>query len=148
MPSAEAPEFGVTAGEAKVDFRKVHDHIHSVIGAIAPNDSVERFRAMGVNVIEAAAHFVDKTTLMAGQTSRSAPAATSFATGSSAFVPPIPGLDTVEYLTNETLFERTRAPRHLIVIGGGPIGMEMAQAHRSLGAEVTVIEGCQGAGQG
>jgi pyruvate/2-oxoglutarate dehydrogenase complex dihydrolipoamide dehydrogenase (E3) component len=55
MPSAEAPEFGVSAGEAKVDFRKVHDHIHSVIGAIAPNDSVERFRAMGVNVIESEA---------------------------------------------------------------------------------------------
>jgi pyruvate/2-oxoglutarate dehydrogenase complex dihydrolipoamide dehydrogenase (E3) component len=55
------------------------------------------------------------------------------ATGSSALVPPIPGLDTVEYLTNETLFERTRAPRHLIVIGGGPIGMEMAQAHSQSG---------------
>jgi pyruvate/2-oxoglutarate dehydrogenase complex dihydrolipoamide dehydrogenase (E3) component len=144
---AEAPEFGVTAGEAKVNFRKVHDHIHSVIGAIAPNDSVERFRAMGVNVIEAEARFVDKTTLMAGQTEIRARRYV-VATGSSALVPPIPGLDTVEYLTNETLFERTRAPRHLIIIGGGPIGMEMAQAHRRLGAEVTVVEGCQGTGQG
>jgi uncharacterized membrane protein YdjX (TVP38/TMEM64 family) len=88
---AEAPEFGVTAGEAKVNFRKVHDHIHSVIGAIAPNDSVERFRAMGVNVIEAEARFVDKTTLMAGQTEIRARRYV-VATGSSALVPPIPGL--------------------------------------------------------
>jgi pyruvate/2-oxoglutarate dehydrogenase complex dihydrolipoamide dehydrogenase (E3) component len=143
---AEAPQFGVTAGEAKVDFRKVHDHVHSVIGAIAPNDSVERFRAMGVNVIEAAAHFTDKSTVMAGDIEIRARRFV-VATGSSAFVPPIPGLDTVEYLTNETLFERTRAPRHLIVIGGGPIGMEMAQAHRRLGAEVTVIEGLRALGK-
>lgn len=136
----EAPSFGVTAGEVKVNFGKVHDHIHSVIGAIAPNDSVERFRAMGVNVIEAEARFVDKTTLMAGETEIRARRYV-VATGSSAFVPPIPGLDTVEYLTNETLFDRTRATKHLIIIGGGPIGMEMAQAHRRLGAEVTVLEG-------
>ena len=137
---AEAPSFGVTAGEAKVNFGKVHDHIHSVIAAIAPNDSVERFRAMGVNVIEAEARFIDKNTVMAGGTEIRARRYV-VATGSSAFVPPIPGLDAVDYLTNETLFDRTRAPRHLIIIGGGPIGMEMAQAHRRLGAEVTVVEG-------
>lgn len=143
---AEAPDFGVSAGDPKVDFRKVHDHVHSVIGAIAPNDSVERFRAMGVTVIEAAAQFTDKSTVVAGDFEIRARRFV-VATGSSAFVPPIPGLDGVEYLTNETLFERTRAPKHLIVIGGGPIGMEMAQAHRRLGAEVTVIEGLKALGK-
>ncbi|MDF1608274.1 FAD-dependent oxidoreductase [Hoeflea sp. YIM 152468] len=143
---AKAPDFGVTAGEVKVNFRKVHDHIHAVIGAIAPNDSVERFRAMGVHVIEAEARFIDKNTLMAGGTEIRARRYV-VATGSSALVPPIPGLDTVDYLTNETLFDRTRAPKHLIVIGGGPIGMEMAQAHRRLGAEVTVVEGLRALGK-
>jgi pyruvate/2-oxoglutarate dehydrogenase complex dihydrolipoamide dehydrogenase (E3) component len=143
---AEASHFGVSAGEAKVDFRKVHDHVHSVIGAIAPNDSVERFRAMGVNVIEAAAHFTDKSTVMAGDIEIRARRFV-VATGSSPFVPPIPGLDEVPYLTNETIFDQTRKPGHLIVIGGGPIGMEMAQAHRRLGSEVTVIEGMKALGK-
>ncbi|MCY0149597.1 FAD-dependent oxidoreductase [Hoeflea sp. G2-23] len=143
---AEAPDFGVSAGEVKVNFRKVHDHVQSVIGAIAPNDSVERYRAMGVNVIQAEARFVDKNTVVAGDTEIRARRYV-VATGSSAFVPPIPGLDDIDYLTNETLFERTRAPKHLIVIGGGPIGMEMAQAHRRLGAEVTVVEGARALGK-
>ncbi|MEP3438003.1 MAG: FAD-dependent oxidoreductase [Hoeflea sp.] len=143
---AQAPDFGVSAGEAKVNFHKVHDHVHAVIGAIAPNDSVERFRAMGVNVIQAEARFVNKTTVIAGETEIRARRYV-IATGSSPFVPPIPGLDTVDYLTNETLFERTRAPRHLIIIGGGPIGMEMAQAHRRLGVEVTVVEGFKALGK-
>ena len=69
------------------------------------------------------------------------------ATGSSPFVPPIPGLDTVDYFTNETLFENTRKPAHLIVIGGGPIGMEMAQAHLRLGSKVTVVEGLKALGK-
>ena len=143
---AQAPHFGVSAGEVSVNFRKVHDHVHAVIGAIAPNDSVERFRAMGVNVIEAEARFIDKATVMAGDTEIRARRYV-IATGSSPFVPPIPGLETVDYLTNETLFERTRAPKHLIIIGGGPIGMEMAQAHRRLGAEVTVVEGFKALGK-
>ena len=136
---AEAPKYGVSAGEVNVNFRKVHDHIHSVIASIAPNDSVERYQAMGVKVIKAEARFIDKTTLVAGDTEIRARRYV-VATGSSAFVPPITGLDKIDYLTNETLFERTRAPKHLIIIGGGPIGMEMAQAHRRLGADVTRSE--------
>ena len=143
---AEAPDFGVFAGAPEIDFRKVHAHVQSVIASIAPTDSVERFRALGVTVIEAEAKFRDRRTVVAGDFEI---AARRFvvATGSAPFVPPIPGLDTVEYLTNETIFERTRAPKHLIVIGGGPIGMEMAQAHRRLGAEVTVIEGMKALGK-
>ncbi|WP_419907317.1 dihydrolipoyl dehydrogenase family protein [Hoeflea sp.] len=143
---AEAPHFGVNAGEAKIDYKKVHQHIHSVIGAIAPNDSVERFTALGVKVIETSAAFTDPDTVVAGDYEIKARRFV-VATGSSPFVPPIPGLDTVDYLTNETLFDRTQRARHLIVIGGGPIGMEMAQAHRRLGSEVTVIEGLKALGK-
>ncbi|MEX3011299.1 NAD(P)/FAD-dependent oxidoreductase [Hoeflea sp. TYP-13] len=143
---AEAPHFGVSSGDVKVDYRKVHAHIHSVIGAIAPNDSVERFTALGVKVIEDAAAFTDPETVIAGDYEIKARRFV-VATGSSAFVPPIPGIDTVDYLTNETLFDRTQKARHLIVIGGGPIGMEMAQAHRRLGSEVTVIEGLKALGK-
>lgn len=141
-----ANKFGIKPVEPEVNFKKVHDHIHSVIGAIAPNDSVERFTALGVKVIEAHGKFVDKDTVVAGDYEIKARRFV-VATGSSAFVPPIPGLDKVEYLTNETLFEQTRRPAHLIVIGGGPIGMEMAQAHRRLGSEVTVIEGLKALGK-
>ena len=143
---AEAEQFGVSAGEATVDFSKVHDHVQAVIGTIAPNDSVERFTALGVKVIEAEGRFVDAGTVVAGGHEIKARRFV-VATGSSPFVPPIPGIDTVDYLTNETLFDRTRKARHLIVIGGGPIGMEMAQAHHRLGSQVTVIEGLKALGK-
>ena len=143
---AEAPHFGVHGGELQVDYKKVHAHIRSVIDTIAPNDSVERFTALGVKVIEAAGAFIDPNTVVAGDYEIKARRFV-VATGSSPFVPPIPGIDTVDYLTNETLFDRTRKARHLIVIGGGPIGMEMAQAHRRLGSQVTVVEGLKALGK-
>ena len=109
------------------------------IAAIAPHDSVERFEGLGVKVIQAAARFTGPRTIEAGAHTI---AARRFvlATGSSPFVPPIDGLDAVPFLTNETIFELDTLPRHLMVIGGGPIGIEMAQAHRHLGAQVTVLE--------
>jgi len=136
---AEAPVFGVDAGLPTIDFERVHAHVHEVIAAIQPNDSVERFRAMGVKVIEAEGRFIDRRRVMAGDYEIAARRYV-VAAGSSPLVPPIPGLDSVDYLTNETLFELKKGPKHLVIIGGGPIGMEMAQAHRRLGAEVTVIE--------
>ncbi|MEN0040878.1 MAG: FAD-dependent oxidoreductase [Pseudomonadota bacterium] len=150
----EAPHFGVLPPSGKVpkaglqpkfDFQKVHDHVRGVIDTIAPMDSVERFESLGVTVIKEHARFADKKTVIAGDTTIKARRIV-VATGSAAFVPPIPGLDEVNYETNETLFERNEAPGHFIVIGGGPIGMEMAQAHRRLGAEVTVIEGVKALG--
>lgn len=141
-----AEKFGIKNVEPDVNFRKVHDHVHSVIAAIAPNDSVERFTALGVRVIEAHGKFKDKNTVIAGDYEIKARRFV-VATGSSAFVPPIEGLDGVDYLTNENLFDETRKPSHLIVIGGGPIGMEMAQAHRRLGSKVTVIEGFKALGK-
>ena len=142
----ESADFGVFAEEPKIDFRKVNKHIKSVIATIEPNDSVERFTALGVKVIEAAGRFTDRHTVEAGGYIIKARRFV-IATGSSLFVPPIPGLDEVDYFTNETLFENTRKPGHLIVIGGGPIGMEMAQAHLRLGSKVTVIEGLKALGK-
>lgn len=137
--STKSSAFGVEFEPPKVNFRKVSAHVKSVIAAIAPNDSEERFTGMGVKVIRAAAKFKDARTVVAGEYEIKARRFV-VATGSSPFVPPIPGLDKVPYFTNETIFDNTRQINHLIVIGGGPIGMELAQAHRRLGPEVSVIE--------
>lgn len=135
----DAGRFGVTAGQPKVDAKKVFEHVHSAIGAIAPNDSVERFTGLGVHVIEEAGRFVDAATIEAGDV-RVKARRFVVATGSSPFVPPIPGLEDVPFYTNETVFYADELPEHLIVIGGGPIGIELAQAHLHLGAKVTVLE--------
>lgn len=135
----QSEKFGIKPQEPEVDFQKVHDHVHGVIAAIAPNDSIERFTGLGVKVITEAGYFQDSKTVVAGKYEIKARRFV-VSTGSSAFVPPIPGIEAVSYLTNETLFEATERPEHLVVIGGGPIGMEMAQAHRRLGSKVTVIE--------
>lgn len=135
----EGEPFGIARAKPKIDFEKVNAHVKEVIAAIAPNDSVARFESLGVTVIKDHARFKDARTVIAG---RKEIQARRFvvATGSHPAVPPIPGLDTVPFLTNETIFGLTTKPDHLIVIGGGPIGMEMAQAHRRLGCKVTVIE--------
>ncbi len=138
--------FGIKPVEPEVDMQAVHDHIHGVIGAIAPNDSVERFTGLGVRVITAAGRFVDRSTVVAGDY-RIKARRFVIATGSSPLVPPIPGLDTVPYFTNETIFDKTTRPEHLLVVGGGPIGMELAQAHRRLGSRVTVLEGMKALGK-
>ena len=135
----ESGRFGVTGGEPAIDFAAVHDHVRGVIDGIAPHDSVERYEGLGVRVIEAAARFTAPDRVEAGGATIRARRFV-VATGSRPMVPPIPGIEGVPYLTNETIFDRTRAPGHLIVIGGGPIGVELAQAHRRLGARVTVVE--------
>jgi len=131
--------FGVNGHEPAIDFAAVHDHVHGVIGAIAPHDSVERFEGLGVRVIQASAEFSGRNTVIAGDHEIRARRFV-VATGSRAAVPPIPGLDDVSFLTNETIFDNRVQPEHLIVVGGGPIGLEMAQAHRRLGSRVTVFE--------
>tara|TARA_R110000868_G_scaffold313316_5_gene574304 strand:+ start:992 stop:2407 length:1416 start_codon:yes stop_codon:yes gene_type:complete len=135
----DGERFGIAPAKPKVDFAKVNAHVRGVIDAIAPNDSVARFEGLGVNVMQGQGVFKDRRTVVVGNTEIRARRFV-IATGSRAGVPPVPGLDTVPYLTNENLFELTVCPAHLIIIGGGPIGMEMAQAHRRLGAKVTVIE--------
>ncbi|MGL5115680.1 MAG: dihydrolipoyl dehydrogenase family protein [Beijerinckiaceae bacterium] len=133
-----APDFGFQPVEAKPAFNRVMAHVRAVIDEIAPNDSVARFRALGVNVIEGEARFADARSVMVGET-RVTARRFIIATGSRPAVPPIPGLDKVPFLTNETVFDLARRPAKLAVIGAGPIGIEMAHALARLGAEVTVI---------
>ena len=135
----EAGPFGVAPVEPQVDFARVRDHVRGVIAAIAPNDSVERFEGLGVRVILAHGRFAGPDRVTAGDREIRARRFV-IATGSSPFVPPIPGLADAPFLTNETVFDNDAKPEHLVVLGGGPIGLEMAQAHRRLGARVTVIE--------
>jgi len=134
-----ADQLGIALAPSAVDFAKVNDHVKSVIAAIAPHDSVERFEGLGVKVIQSEAQFTSPGVVVAGGHEIRARRFV-VATGSSPAIPGIPGLSSVPVLTNETLFELREVPWHLIVIGGGPIGLEMAQAHRRLGAKVTVVE--------
>jgi pyruvate/2-oxoglutarate dehydrogenase complex dihydrolipoamide dehydrogenase (E3) component len=131
--------FGIPSVEPTIDYTAIRDHVRSVIAAIEPNDSVERFTGLGVQVIEAEGRFVSPKALEAGEF-RIEARRFVIATGSSAMVPPIPGLAETPYLTNETIFGLDERPDHLIVVGGGPIGAELAQAHRRLGAKVTILE--------
>ena len=130
---------GIAYARPRIDFAAVADSVQRVIAEIAPNDSAERFEGLGVRVLRAEARFTSPRTVHAGGV-EIRPRRFVIATGSQPAVPPIPGLDDVPYLTNETVFANHDLPEHLIVIGGGPIGIEMAQAHRRLGARVTVLD--------
>ncbi|HNR78387.1 MAG TPA: FAD-dependent oxidoreductase, partial [Parvularculaceae bacterium] len=130
----EAEVAGVGVGPAAV-----MDHVRSVIASIAPHDSQERFEGLGVKVIRERGEFIGARLVRAGGYEIAAKRFV-IATGSSPFIPPIPGLETVSFLTNETVFENRTRPEHLIVIGGGPIGVELAQAHRRLGSKVSIVE--------
>ncbi len=131
--------FGVNGHEPAIDFPAVRAHVRSVIDAIAPNDSEERFTGLGVHVVRARSP-LRGTGRGRGRRERFRARRIVIAAGSRAAVPPIPGMEHVPYLTNETIFELAERPEHLIVIGGGPIGVELAQAHRRLGARVTLLE--------
>ena len=131
--------FGVRAAAPAIDSGGVYGHVRGTIAAIAPNDSVERFEGLGVTVIQSSARFTGPREI-AADGYRITARRIVIATGSSPAVPPVAGLGDVPYLTNETIFDLGQVPAHLIVIGGGPVGIEMAQAHRHLGARVTVVE--------
>ena len=134
-----AIRFGVAGGQPAVDAKAVHGHVHGSIAALAPHDSQERFEGLGVKVIRAPARFTGRRQVEAGDF-RVTARRLVVATGSSPFAPPISGLEGTPYFTNENIFDLGRIPNHLLIVGGGPIGMEMAQAFRRLGAEVTVLE--------
>ncbi len=138
--------FGIAPVEPQIDFAAVMDHVARVIATVAPNDSQARFEGLGVDVIRAWGRFTSPTTLAAAGKVIEARRFV-IATGSQTLVPAIPGLDRVPYLTNETIFAQRERPAHLIVIGGGPMGMEMAQAHHRLGCPVTVIEAARALGR-
>ncbi|MBT3991042.1 MAG: FAD-dependent oxidoreductase [Rhodospirillaceae bacterium] len=134
-----AGRFGLNAGALDIDGHKVFAHVQGAIEAIAPHDSVERFEDYGVKVILGEGKFTGPREVTVGDQVITARRIV-VATGSGPFVPPIPGLVETPHFTNETVFEQTDIADHLIVLGGGPIGIELAQAHRQLGAKVTVLE--------
>ncbi|WP_170787589.1 dihydrolipoyl dehydrogenase family protein [Ruegeria lacuscaerulensis] len=143
---AHASALGVADVVPQVNYAAAKDHVHDVIAQIEPMDSQDRFEGFGVKVIREYGQFVSPTQVQAGDNLISARRVV-IATGSSPLVPPIPGLDQMPYYTNETIFDLRDKPEHLLIIGGGPIGMEMAQAHIRLGCKVTVIEGMQALGK-
>ena len=128
------------------DFTAAMDHVKAAIAAIAPHDSVERFEGLGVQVLQGYGRFTGPDSVQVNGTTVKARRFV-IATGSAPLVPPIEGIDSVPYMTNETIFDQATRPGHLLVIGGGPIGLEMALAHRRLGSEVTVIEGAKAMGR-
>jgi len=140
------PAMGITGATPSVDFAAVKRHVAEVIATIAPHDSVERFTGLGVRVIEEDAGFAGPRLIRSASFEVRAKYIV-IATGSTPAVPPIPGLDSVPYHTNETIFADREKPAHLAIIGGGPIGVEMAQAHVRLGCRVTVIEAVSSLGR-
>ncbi len=141
-----AHRFGIRLPEPEIDWAAVRAHVKGAIARIAPTDSEARFRGMGVEVIRATAHFTAPDEIEAGGR-RLIFRRCVVAAGSQAVVPDIPGLGPVPWLTNETLFDLEEPPGHLIILGGGPVGLEMAQAHARLGCLVTVIESGRIAGR-
>lgn len=143
---AHGAVYGVADQKPQVDFAAVKDHVAGVIAQIAPNDSQARFESLGVQVIRAYGRFISPTEVQAGEDTITARRIV-IATGSSPLVPRVEGLDQVPFDTNETIFTQTEKPEHLLILGGGPIGLEMAQAHHRLGCKVTVIEGAKALGR-
>ena len=135
----DAAKYGVADTEPKVDFSKVQAHVQEAIATIAPHDSQERFEGLGVNVVRERARFIDKRTLESDSHIVRAKRII-VATGSRAAAPPVPGLDSVPYLTNETIWGLDILPEHLIIIGAGPIGLELGQTFNRLGAKVSIID--------
>ena len=134
-----AGQYGVRLPPPEIDWGAVRAHVHGAIARIAPMDSVERFTGLGVDVVQASAHFTRPDEIEAGGR-RIRFRRCVIAAGSAAIIPNLPGLDQLPWLTNETLFDLEEPPGHLLILGGGPIGLEMAQAHARLGCLVTVLE--------
>ena len=137
--AASAKNLGVSCHDVTVDYASVMHHVRETIAAIEPYDSQERFEGLGVRVIRGYAEFASKNSIRVGNETVTARRIV-VATGATPIAPPINGLDTVAYFTNETFFENRNRPDHLIIIGGGPIGVEMAHAHAQLGIKTTLIE--------
>ena len=131
--------FGIKPVEPEVDWERVKEHIQEVIATIAPVDSVERYEGFGTTVISEFARFTDANTVES-DTTRVTAKRFIVAAGSRASAPPIPGLDTVDYATNENIFSLPEFPEHLLVIGAGPIGLELGQTFHRLGAKVTIVD--------
>lgn len=132
-------EYGIAPVEPDIDFKAVKAHVQGVIDQIAPVDSVERYEGFGVTVITEDARFEDEKTIVSDSHIVRAKRIV-VAAGSRASAPPIPGLADVPYLTNESIFQVSTLPKHLLIIGSGPIGLEMGQSFRRLGSKVTIVD--------
>ena len=138
--------FGLRLPEPEIDWDAVRAHVTDVIATLAPVDSEARFRALGATVLRGEARFLSRRALDVGGR-RITARRIVIASGSTADIPPIPGLDQVPCLTNATLFDLAERPEHLLILGGGPLGLEMADAFSGLGCGVTVIEAATIAGK-
>ena len=139
-----ASDYGIARASAEIDFAQVMERVAGIVRAVEPHDSVERYRSLGVDVIEGHARIVNPWTVEIKTGDDATQLLTTrsivIATGAAPFVPPLPGLDAVGYLTSDTLWGLRELPRRLVVLGGGPIGCELAQSFARLGSQVTQIE--------
>lgn len=138
---------GLDTSGVAVDWPRVQAHVRAAIAAIEPNDSQARFEGLGVTVIREHARFADRRTVIS-ESAQVRARRFVIATGSRPVLPPIPGLDQVGALTNETIFDIRALPSKLIILGGGAIGMELGQAFRRLGADVVIVEAMTALGGG
>ena len=141
---ARSQEFGIASARAEFSFADVMERVQAVIRAVEPHDSVERYTALGVDVVEGKAKIVSpwevEIVLTDGEKQRLSTRAIVIAAGARPFVPPIPGIESVGYLTSDTVWNLRELPRRLLVLGGGPIGCELAQAFARFGSRVTLVE--------
>ena len=141
---ADSARFGIQSGAPVIDFPAVMRRVRDVITAIEPHDSVERFTGLGVDCVKGYARFVDPWTIEVDGARQLTAKSFIIATGAAPFIPPLPGVEDSGYLTSETLWDvmadRPNAPNRLVILGGGPIGCELAQAFQRLGSKVTIVE--------
>ncbi|GAI39558.1 unnamed protein product, partial [marine sediment metagenome] len=135
-----ASRFGLAPVDSAVDLKPVMEHVRSVIAEIYSHTTPETLRDQGIHVFLGEPHFIDAHTISIGDQTLSANYVL-ICTGAHPFVPPITGLDTTSYLTYQNIWDLNVLPKHLVVIGGGPIGCEIAQGFRRLGSRVTLLEG-------
>ena len=141
---ADSARFGIQSGAPVIDFPAVMRRVRDVITAIEPHDSVERFTGLGVDCVKGYARFIDPWTIEIDGARQLTAKSFIIATGAAPFIPPLPGVEDSGYLTSETLWDamadRPTAPNRLVILGGGPIGCELAQAFQRLGSKVTIVE--------
>jgi pyruvate/2-oxoglutarate dehydrogenase complex dihydrolipoamide dehydrogenase (E3) component len=141
---ADSARFGIQSGAPVIDLPAVMRRVRDVITAIEPHDSVERFTGLGVDCVKGYARFVDPWTIEIDGARQLTAKSFIIATGAAPFIPPLPGVEDSGYLTSETLWDamadRPNAPNRLVILGGGPIGCELAQAFQRLGSKVTIVE--------
>ncbi len=134
-----ANNYGIKTDEVKPDFEAIMDRVHDVIAQIAPHDSVERFTDMGAKVVLGKGEITSKNTVKVGEEEFSGKKII-IATGSSANIPHIKGLDSVKFHTNESIFELRKQPKEMVILGGGPIGLELGQGFSELGTKVHIVD--------